>query len=124
MFCQFGKLQKSFDSDVVELPLENPAALFTCDLFLTLGPCPVILSSNLRVQQLNPLTCIRQFLFSQLPTSLRLLERRPHLLILSHREIVATLYNRKLLPQVLLTALGFVEMDLSVLVHRAREFGA
>lgn len=79
-----------------------------------------IMTPNLRVQQLNPLSDVDQFLLRQLATSVRLLQRRPDLLVLCHHQVVAALCDGELFLEVFLTVQCFIQVDLDILGQKTK----
>lgn len=67
------------------------------------------------MQQVDPLGSLQQLLLRQLPAPLSLLQRRPQLLHLRQQQVVAALQGGRLLLQVVVLALGVVQLDLQVL---------
>lgn len=66
----------------------------------------------LRVQQLNSLADIQQFLLRQLATSLGLLHQRPQLVELRLQQVVASLHNRDVLLKIVIGTKRIVQLQL------------
>lgn len=64
----------------------------------------------LRVQQLNSLADIQQFLLRQLATSLSLLHQRPQLVELRLQQVVASVHNRDVLLKIVIGTERIVQL--------------
>ena len=70
---------------------------------------------HLRVEQVDPLSGLQQLLLCQLPAPLSLLQGGPQLLHLRQQEVVAAFQGGRLLLQIIILALGVIQLDLQVL---------
>lgn len=79
---------------------------------------------HLGMEQVDPLGGLQQLLLRQLPAPLRLLQRRSQLLHLGQQQVVAALQGGRLLLQVVIVALGVIQLDLQVLQGTTGSAGA